>query len=250
MLFTKPFYITKYLGIFKIERSPIKICTEKRNFSVLSFRTKGNTSFNQNGNVTTVKDGDVVFVPPNTEYTQSSSVHEKITAIHFKSNYPIFDRITPVKLQQAEKYFELIFKAASIDRSENSFEEISLLYRLLQQIENSFDSARKNSYPKILSSALEIFKNEFSTPETYTSSVAERLSVSCSYLRKLFNENLGISPSDYLLKIRMDNAKRLLESGYYKISEISALCGYAQPKSFTVAFKKSVGIPPTEFRLK
>lgn len=79
-------------------------------------------------------------------------------------------------------------------------------------------------------------------------SASSHVYMSPNYLSKFFKENTGFNFSDYLLKIRMEKSKELLEDISLKIYEISETVGYRDPKNFTRAFKKFYGISPRSFR--
>lgn len=66
-------------------------------------------------------------------------------------------------------------------------------------------------------------------------------------LSKAFKKILGINFIDYLTKIRMDKAKRLLMETNEKISDIAETVGYRH-SYFNRIFKKHVGITPSQFR--
>lgn len=53
------------------------------------------------------------------------------------------------------------------------------------------------------------------------------------------------SPSDFIRKVRMNEASILLKSKRYTISEISDMLGFSDPKYFTDTFKKYYGVPPS-----
>jgi YesN/AraC family two-component response regulator len=73
-------------------------------------------------------------------------------------------------------------------------------------------------------------------------------SVSNNYLSKLFKRKTGMRFSDYLEKLRMQEAYRLLRSGGKTIKEIASETGYASDQSFRRAFKKVHGFTPSELR--
>ena len=70
--------------------------------------------------------------------------------------------------------------------------------------------------------------------------VAEFCGVSVSYLSNLFHKQLGISYSKYLLKLRMDEASKLL-SIYpdMKIYDVAERTGFITAKHFIAVFKKN-----------
>lgn len=55
------------------------------------------------------------------------------------------------------------------------------------------------------------------------------------------------SPSDFIRKVRMNEASILLKSKRYTISEVSDLMGFSDPKYFTDTFKKYYGVPPSTY---
>ncbi|OPA88082.1 AraC family transcriptional regulator [Pseudomonas fluorescens] len=62
-----------------------------------------------------------------------------------------------------------------------------------------------------------------------------------------FNRAVGVTPMEYLLAWRMALAKDLLRHNESRIAEIAERVGYASASSFSVAFTRHVGLPPTHF---
>jgi len=77
---------------------------------------------------------------------------------------------------------------------------------------------------------------------------AEMLRVSVSRFHHLFKECLGIAPYAYYTRLRMANACGLLEETELKVGQIAEKCGYQDPMYFAQAFRKAVGMSPTEYR--
>lgn len=78
--------------------------------------------------------------------------------------------------------------------------------------------------------------------------VARHLYVCEKYLYKKFREKFGVSPQQYLMCYRMKQAKTLLKTTDLKIKEISASVGYKSQLTFSYAFKRYVGVSPSEYR--
>lgn len=55
------------------------------------------------------------------------------------------------------------------------------------------------------------------------------------------------SPSDFIRRVRMNEASILLKSKRYTVSEVSDMLGFSDPKYFTDTFKKYYGIPPSTY---
>lgn len=78
--------------------------------------------------------------------------------------------------------------------------------------------------------------------------VANVVSMNYSYFSKLFKNQTGMNLSDYIIKTRMEEAKRLLNDPLKKINEICTMVGYPSPKHFTRAFKNYAGISPKDYQ--
>ena len=76
----------------------------------------------------------------------------------------------------------------------------------------------------------------------------EKYHFSASYLTKLFNTAYGYSIYEYLLKVRMERAKELLENPNIKVLDIAERLGYSDNHYFSKAFKTYYNISPTQYR--
>ena len=78
--------------------------------------------------------------------------------------------------------------------------------------------------------------------------LAREAGMSRSVLAERFAKLVGIPPMHYLAKWRMQVAAELLASGKTNLARISAEVGYESEASFSRAFKKLVGVPPSTWR--
>lgn len=78
--------------------------------------------------------------------------------------------------------------------------------------------------------------------------IATQVFFSSTYICLLFKQETGETINDFITKTRMDKAKELLVDTSYKLHEICALIGYAEPSYFSKQFKKTVGMSPSEYR--
>ena len=73
----------------------------------------------------------------------------------------------------------------------------------------------------------------------------------CSdHMRRLFREQTGKTPQEYLKHLRVKAAKRLLasrERSNYSITEICTMVGFNDISYFSRVFKKTTGYPPSEY---
>ena len=78
--------------------------------------------------------------------------------------------------------------------------------------------------------------------------MAKAVGVSEDYLGRIFLQELGLSPMEYLNRYRIKEAKMLLNHTCDSITEIADQVGFDDPAYFSRAFRKQVGISPRAFR--
>lgn len=78
--------------------------------------------------------------------------------------------------------------------------------------------------------------------------LARHLNISQSYLYRVFTEEFGISPKEYLNRFCIEQAKMLLRSSDMNISQIAASLGYSDVLAFSAFFSKRKGCSPTSYR--
>jgi YesN/AraC family two-component response regulator len=84
--------------------------------------------------------------------------------------------------------------------------------------------------------------------EISLSMVAEKFGYSEHSLSKLFKKIIGENFLEYLTKVRVDNAKRLMMESERSINEISQLVGYTNVQTFIRVFKKLENITPGQYK--
>ena len=77
--------------------------------------------------------------------------------------------------------------------------------------------------------------------------VSENVGVSESHLSKQFVKETGMNFVEFVTKLRIQEAKHLLEAGM-KMYEVSIQIGYENPEHFSRVFKKNVGLSPQQYR--
>jgi len=78
--------------------------------------------------------------------------------------------------------------------------------------------------------------------------VSSALSLNRSYLSKIFHQVFGISPSEYITKIRMERAYNLITDTDLPIKTIAHSVGYKDPYYFSRVFKKIHKTSPLALR--
>ncbi|WP_293760578.1 AraC family transcriptional regulator [uncultured Aquitalea sp.] len=78
--------------------------------------------------------------------------------------------------------------------------------------------------------------------------LARDVHLSPRQLSELFRRQLGVSPGQYLQNLRMDKARRLLESTRLPVQQVAEACGYGSLAAFSDRFARHTGQSPTHYR--
>ncbi len=78
--------------------------------------------------------------------------------------------------------------------------------------------------------------------------VAEKVGLTPSYFSTLFKNTTSMKFMDYVIKLRMEEARRLLVTTRKPVSEIAEMVGYYDVRAFSKRFKKETGVIPSDFR--
>ena len=77
--------------------------------------------------------------------------------------------------------------------------------------------------------------------------IAGALGYSGSYLSHLFRERTGETLQSYLTRKKIEAGVELMKSGRYTVTQIAMRLGYDTLQSFSKAFRRVMGVPPTEY---
>lgn len=92
------------------------------------------------------------------------------------------------------------------------------------------------------------FVKEHYNEELTLSRVADIVHVSAAYLSEMFAKETDENFVEYVTRIRMTEAKRLLKDYSMKTYEIAERIGYPDASYFSKVFKKQVGVSPSDYR--
>ena len=124
-----------------------------------------------------------------------------------------------------------------------------LLYNIMQgKSANSEEPPPAYRAEELLHAAENYIRRNYSSSTLNRSEVAAALNVSVPTLSRAFERFSGYTFLEYLTQVRLDAAKKLLQDGVCRVSEVAQLCGFADPGYFTRLFKKTFGKTPGKYR--
>jgi AraC family transcriptional regulator, transcriptional activator FtrA len=98
-----------------------------------------------------------------------------------------------------------------------------------------------------LAALLEFMRQRMASPMTISMLASEAAMSERTFLRR-FKEMTGLTPADWLLNVRLDYAKQLLETSSASIEDISMLAGFGSAATLRMHFRNAVGISPRDYR--
>lgn len=113
----------------------------------------------------------------------------------------------------------------------------------LSSIQATRPGTRKELYRKI-SRGKEYIDQHFSSSLT-TEDIAREAALSEFHFFRLFRMMYGLTPHQYLLQKRLETAHTILEKKQMNVSETAMATGFPDIHSFSKAFKKYWGFPPS-----
>ena len=78
--------------------------------------------------------------------------------------------------------------------------------------------------------------------------LAERVGMSERHFSREFHRQLGCTPAEYVEQVRVDAARRLLESEPVLVSTAAERCGFGSTETMRRAFLRQLGVPPDQYR--
>ena len=78
--------------------------------------------------------------------------------------------------------------------------------------------------------------------------LSNQVAISTFHFAKLFKQVIGLSPYQFILTFRVEQAKIMLTNPKRSLSEIALLCGFSDQAHFSRVFKSRTGTPPSAWK--
>lgn len=110
------------------------------------------------------------------------------------------------------------------------------------------DFSQPNNSMRIVDNGIHYICSHLYTP-IRASDVADHLGISQNYLYKIFKKSLNVSPSNYILSLKMREAARLVSKNSHSVTKVSEMLAFSSPSYFCKVFTNFYGISPQKYRL-
>jgi two-component system response regulator YesN len=134
-----------------------------------------------------------------------------------------------------------------LDSSTKYSELIVELKSLILEIQRIAVYMIKEDYSPVIGAVLTYINNNYGS-DISLASLSVQFNMSKSYLCKLFKNKTGENVNDYIQKIRIGKAKKLLAQGDLIVNEIASRVGYENTSYFIKIFKQNTGMTPYDYK--
>ena len=234
-------------------------------FTELFYVVDGKGEFNIQGQRFPVKANDFVIINPQVEHTELSSPDEPLEYIVLGIRGLSFSNLTPVSegghpfsffnLRDEQKdilrYLNAMVQEATSQQMSYELVCHNLLEILLIKIlrHQHFDlEVGKQSKATKDTSFIKHYLETYYHESIQLEDLASMTHLSRFYISHSFKKEIGMSPMEYLIDIRIKESKILLRTTNYSISQVADIVGFTTPTYFSKQFRKSTGISPTDYR--
>ncbi|QAS69341.1 AraC family transcriptional regulator [Oenococcus sicerae] len=153
--------------------------------------------------------------------------------------------------QKIKKIISDLIQTSLMNQADDLYysEKLLEVIRIMRLAYPSTVSSHYSADAKIFHEGMQFIEKNFDSPITIED-VRTKLAVDRSYLYRAFKKWLDASPKEFLVSLRMDKAKEILQdkNNQNTIRSIAFACGFEDPQYFTKAFKDFTGKTPTEYR--
>lgn len=243
-------------------------------FTEIFFITDGKGAFHLDDAIVNVNKWDLIIINPNCLHTEKSSLADSpleyivlgidSLLLNFPESYSLTNNEQQVNLYRIMNFSkdkEIILNYFNqlineIENKEFNYEHVckSILTLFITHILRSTTSLRfiEQSQEKL---NLECIKIKNYIDSHYAQNITLDFLSDLSYINKFhlvhtFTKQIGISPINYVINKRIQEAKNLLGTTSYSIRDIASIVGFSNSSYFSQMFRKATGISPKSYRLE
>ena len=247
MIFEQEAIAFQIQSVFSLDQVNSKTWNENRPHDALSFRYEADTVIETESQQLNLSENCICYVPAYVDYTWTAK-RDKLIVIDFKVFHSQAKDIEVFLPENPRKYAELfrqILQCWEEKRGAYRYEASAILNRIFGELHQ--DTCAVNSRETKIGPSLFYIEENYLKKEFSLQEAARRSQISETYFRKLFKEEMGISPKKYVIRQRITYAAYLISTGYFTLQEVADRCGYEDYKHFSTEFKKIKGVSPSQY---
>lgn len=230
------------------EQSEYRIIQENLSFILVISGT--GTISSSNGVIFNIQPSDLIRLSPNEQYIFYAHNRIFIAIMKISDYYSTqneFTRLSSVENEYVKKALFLALELQNIN-TPNKNEIINSISGLIWNIILGLGIKNTVLNPMV-EKVMKTIREHHTDCEFNLSQEINRSGYTPGHFRRLFKEQVGIPPLEFLVNVRMDTAKKYMRESTNKLTvkDIAFHCGYSDTSFFSRQFKKKEGQTPMEY---
>lgn len=207
-----------------------------------------------NNTTLSVKNNDIIFLPEKSDYIVEDCIPGDCYAINFKLHeditFPPFVR----HAKNSSGFLDLFMSAEKTFKAKKHAYMLKCkadLYSIIHLLVHEYDMGYLPSKKEItIAPAVKYIHEHYSENEINIDFLSHLCGIKESYFRRIFTNCYGLSPINYINRLKLSRAKEILLQTTYKIDTVAQMSGFNDIYWFCRFFKKETGLTPSEYRKK
>ncbi len=239
-----------------VKRGHFSLVEGSRPWNAIIFISDGSFRFTMNGKEFTVNENEVAFFPQDVFFTREVISPMTFHQFGFHSSNDENQIFMPSpdcgKLNVPHSYIAAVARMLDgVDKNvpqgrkriyHNCLDGILMAHYIRSCVQDSGIGADKDV------AAVVEYMYDHIDEKINIAELAQQRHLTHTGLIGKFKRVYGCTPNEYLIKLRINLAKRLISEGQLRINEIALQCGYSNAYYFSNAFHKYLGVSPSTYR--
>lgn len=213
----------------------------------LAYQVSGRYDHTFESSLLRVKSGSVVFINRKDSYSVRALEDGYSLCVAFSADTEL--ESTVWNLENSAGVYNLFLKLMQIknlERKSNLYRATALIYEILSLLCRGTESESSSGIDRI-ELARDYISDHIAEGEILSSTLAEIVGVSEKHFRNTFKNHYGVTPTQYMIDLRMNMAAAFLSEGRFAVSEVAELVGIFDVYYFSKLFKKRFSVSPSQF---
>ena len=218
---------------------------------VINGATASKNIYFADGTVLNTGPNEVYYLPKGSHYRVEDAVPSGCWAINFALLQDIAEKPFSLQFRNPEAILKLFKDATAAWRERSDIcnplirkSIYELIVRIKKEHRRSYLPSKKEL---LIQPAVDVINRDFTKDSLSVKGLAEACGISEAYFRRIFMDKFSLSPKQYIISMRIEYAKRLLQSAQFSVSEVAQLCGYFEHCHFSREFTKYAGVSPRAY---
>jgi AraC-like DNA-binding protein len=162
---------------------------------------------------------------------------DKLTQYAIRNNLQV-NELTTLSIKALSRNLNNLLQAAHREEYVQS---------LCKKVAEYVAAENKKQWHKCVLAAQEYIRNNYTEIDLSLNTIADAVNINSAYLSKLFKDETNENVTEYIGKLRIQKAKKLLDNTYISVKEVGYSVGFNSIQTFIRTFKRYEGITPGKY---